>query len=253
MAKKIAIKKQNPAQIAKLILSLLKKNADPKQAKANQRFFKEPVQSYGLRAEAIRSLEKEVYERIKPRWKVEDVIRLGDILVPNPYTEAKVLVALLLQRFVRDLPKSLLFKIENWLSSNYLNNWAAVDSLCPDVLGSLLLKYPEIKENIMKWPKSSNRWLRRAGAVTFIRIARKGQMLDTIYRIAAMLFRDNEDIVQKANGWLLREAGRTDSRRLKKFLLEHGPSIPRTTVRYAIEKFSADERKEILSMTKKLS
>jgi 3-methyladenine DNA glycosylase AlkD len=250
MAKEIKVKKQEPVQIAKLTLSLLKKNADPAQARINQRFFKEPVKSYGLRAEAIRSLGKEVYERIKPHWKVEDVISLGDILAPNPYIEAKVLVALLLHKFSRDLPKSLFFKIEGWLSSDYFNNWAAVDSLCPDVLGSLLLKYPELKERIIKWPKSSNRWLRRAAAVSFIRIARKGRMLGTVYKIAALLFRDDEDIVQKANGWLLKEAGKTDSCRLKDFLLEHGPSVPRTTLRYAIEKFSADERKEILAKTK---
>ncbi len=250
MAKKIRIKKQGPAEIAKLTLSLLKKNADPGQARINQRFFKEPVKSYGLRAEAIRSLGKEIYERIKPQWKVEEVISLGDILAPNPYIEAKVLVALLLHKFSRDLPKSLFFKIKEWLSSDYFNNWAAVDSLCPDVLGSLLLKYPELKESIIKWPKSSNRWLRRAAAVSFIRIARKGRMLDTIYKIAASLFGDDEDIVQKAIGWLLKEAGKTDSCRLKDFLLKHGPSVPRTTLRYAIEKFSAEERRQILAKTK---
>jgi 3-methyladenine DNA glycosylase AlkD len=252
MAKKIGIKKQNPAQIAKLALSLLKKNADPGQARMNQRFFKEPVKSYGLRAEAIRSLEKVVCERIKPQWNVEDVISLADILAANPYIEAKALVALLFRKFSRDLPKSLFFKIEAWLSSDYFNNWAAVDSLCPDVVGSLLLKYPELKERIIKWPNSSNRWVRRAAAASFISLARKGQMLGTIYKIAALLFKDDEDIVQKANGWLLREAGKTDSCRLKDFLLKRGPSIPRTTVRYAIERFNAEERREILGKTRKL-
>jgi 3-methyladenine DNA glycosylase AlkD len=75
-------------------------------------------------------------------------------------------------------------------------------------------------------------------------------MLDTVYKISALLFRDDEDIVQKANGWLLKEAGKTDSCRLKDFLLEHGPRIPRTTLRYAIEKFSVDERRQILAKTK---
>jgi len=252
MDKKIESKKEKPAQIAKLILSLLKEKADPEQAGMNQRFFKEPVKNYGLRAEVIRSLGKEIYERIKRQWKIEEVISLGDILISNPYVEAKILVALLLQKFSRNLPKSLFFKIENWLSSDYLNNWAAVDTLCPDVVGSLLLRYPELKASIIKWPKSSNRWLRRAGAVSFIRMARKGKMLDDVYKISLLLFKDDEDIVQKANGWLLKEAGKSDSRRLRDFLLEHGPNIPRTTLRYAIEKFSADERKEILAQTRKL-
>lgn len=177
---------------------------------------------------------------------------LGDILLPHPYVEAKVIVALLLNKFSRDLLKEVFFKVEEWLSSDYFNNWAAVDVLCPDVVGSLLLKYAELRDKILEWPSSSNKWLRRAAAVSFILIARKGKMLDTVYKIPPLLFRDDEDIVQKANGWLLKEAGKTDSKRLKDFLLEHGPSIPRTTLRYAIEKFNAEERKEILSQTRKL-
>lgn len=250
MDKKIGTKKDKPDKIAKIALSLLKENADSNQAIMSQRFFKEPVKTYGLRANTIRSLAKELYERIKPQWKAEDVIILGDILLPNPYVEAKAVVALLLQRFKRDLPKSLFFKIENWLSSDYLDNWAAVDNLCPDVVGSLLLKFPELRDRILEWPCSSNKWLRRAAAVSFILIARKGMMLDTVYKIPPLLFEDDEDLVQKANGWLLKEAGKTDSCRLEDFLLEHGPNIPRTTLRYAIEKFSADERKQILGKTK---
>jgi 3-methyladenine DNA glycosylase AlkD len=138
-----------------------------------------------------------------------------------------------------------------WDKVDYLNNWAAVDTLCPDVVGSLLLKYPELQASIISWPKSSNRWLRRAAAVSFIRMAREGKMLDAAYKISALLFKDDEDIVQKASGWLLKEAGKSDSRRLRDFLLEHGPKIPRTTLRCAIEKFSADERKEILAKTRK--
>lgn len=252
MDKKIGMKKEEPAKIAKLALTLLKENADPKQARINQRFFKEPVKTYGLRANAMRDVAKQVYEKIKPHWNVEDVIGLGDILLPNPYVEAKVIVALLLNKFSRDLPKELFFKIEDWLSSDYFNNWAAVDSLCPDVVGSLLLKYAELRDKILEWASSSNKWLRRAAAVSFILIARKGKMLDTVYKIPPLLFRDDEDIVQKGNGWLLKEAGKTDSGRLKDFLLEHGPRIPRTTLRYAIEKFDPVERKQILSQTRKM-
>ena len=93
-------------------------------------------------------------------------------------------------------------------------------------------------------------WLRRASAVSFVEHARKGEFLDTAYEVAEKLFPGSEDLVQKANGWLLREAGKTDMDRLEKFLLQFGPEIPRTTLRYAIERFSSEKRKSILIKTK---
>jgi 3-methyladenine DNA glycosylase AlkD len=74
--------------------------------------------------------------------------------------------------------------------------------------------------------------------------------LDPVYRIARKLFSIEDDLIEKANGWLLREAGKTDLARLEKFLLKHGRDIPRTTLRYAIEKFPEAKRIRILKATK---
>ena len=98
----------------------------------------------------------------------------------------------------------------------------------------------------------SNRWTRRASAVTFIIPLRKGEFLDIAYEIATVLIRDKEnDLVQKGNGWMLREAGGADQGRLERFLLEHGPETPRTTLRYAIEKFPPEKRAQLLAKTKR--
>ncbi|MFQ5752402.1 MAG: DNA alkylation repair protein, partial [bacterium] len=103
---------------------------------------------------------------------------------------------------------------------------------------------------IINWRHSQNLWLRRACAVSFVGLARKGEHLETVYEITESLFVDKEDLIQKAIGWLLREAGKTDPKRLTSFLLLHGSRIPRTTLRYAIEKFSEQKRKQILTKTK---
>jgi len=78
-------------------------------------------------------------------------------------------------------------------------------------------------------------------------LARKGQFLDEVYSIAEALLADkSDDLVQKANGWVLREAGKTNPDRLESFLLAHYSNVPRTTLRYAIEKFPPEKRKAIL-------
>ena len=123
--------------------------------------------------------------------------------------------------------------------------------LCPDSVGALLVRFPELVAQIKTWARSPNRWVRRASLVSFIRLARKGDYLDAIYEISASLFADSDDLIQKANGWLLREAGKADRQRLEKFLLQHGPEIPRTTLRYAIERFDEKKRESILLAKRK--
>lgn len=134
--------------------------------------------------------------------------------------------------------------------SNHCNNWAAVDALASWILAPLIQKFPELIPVIKTWASLSNLWVRRASAVSFVPLARKGQYLDTAYDIANALFKYPEDLIHKATGWLLREAGKTDPIRLEAFLLKNGPKIPRTALRYAIERFPKEKRESILTKTK---
>ena len=83
-------------------------------------------------------------------------------------------------------------------------------------------------------------------------LARHGAHIDAAYRVATALHDDEEDLIHKATGWLLREAGQTDRRRLETYLLRHGPRLPRTALRYAIERFPAERRRAILLRTRSL-
>ena len=86
--------------------------------------------------------------------------------------------------------------------------------------------------------------------MTLVLPARRGQYLEAAYELASEHFSDGEDLMHKAIGWLLREAGKTDMPRLKTFLLQHGNSIPRTSLRYAIERFPEGVRRELLLRTR---
>jgi 3-methyladenine DNA glycosylase AlkD len=93
-------------------------------------------------------------------------------------------------------------------------------------------------------------WVRRASIVGLIPRARRGESLDLVYGIAKRLHSDREDLIQKAVGWALREAGKTDPARLEHYLRTNGPAIPRTTLRYAIERFPETKRKALLTDTR---
>jgi 3-methyladenine DNA glycosylase AlkD len=244
------MKKKTPQQIAKNILEFFKKNANPEKAKQAQRFFKEPVKLYGFSTQEIRKFEKELYKVIKSYWNINDAIKLCEILLPHAYLEPKGVTIFILSKYSNDFPSELFLKIKNWLSLNYCNNWATVDYLCFLIMYPLLMKYPELIEKLKEWTESPNRWIRRSSAVSLVKFARKGELLEQVYEISQLLFNDKNDLVQKANGWLLREAGKTDMFRLEKFLLKYGTSIPRTTLRYAIERFNKEKRKNILLKTK---
>ena len=93
----------------------------------------------------------------------------------------------------------------------------------------------------------------RAAAVSLLPPLRQGLPLDLVYAVARALHGDQEDLIQKAAGWMLREAGKVDSPRLERYLSDHGRSIPRTTIRYAIEKMSDVKRRHFLAATRPTS
>jgi 3-methyladenine DNA glycosylase AlkD len=140
--------------------------------------------------------------------------------------------------------------IENWLADDHCANWAATDALCGEVLSPLVRQYPVLITRLKRWSGARNLWVRRASAVGMTHCARRGEHLDDVYAIAESLFKYPEDLIHKAAGWMLREAGKTDPERLENFLLEHGPEIPRTALRYSIERFSPEKRKILLEKTR---
>jgi 3-methyladenine DNA glycosylase AlkD len=224
--------------------------ADPVKARGVERYFRETIKCYGVAAADIHALAADLYADVKPTWAAEDAIALCDILFADRRLEAKGVAALILGRFKKSAPTSLFAKVKGWLAADRLDSWASVDVLCPDVMGAFLERHPAYVDRIKAWAFHPNRWVKRAALVSFIKLARKPGFLPAIYDISASVFDVDDDLVQKANGWLLREAGKADAVRLETFLRRHGPSIPRTTLRYAIERFPEAKRRALLLATK---
>ena len=240
----------DPKSIAREALSLLRKRADPRRARGVQAYFKEPVRAFGVAAPGMRGLAAELYQRVKAEWTVDDATALCDLLFQRPELEAKGVAMLILQRYRKSYPESLFDRVHVWLADNRLDSWASVDGLCPDVLGTLLIGNPRLVARLVPWTRSDNRWVRRASIVAFLLPVRRGQLVGEAYAMAERHFDSGDDLIHKATGWLLREAGKRDMGTLEKFLLRHGPRIPRTALRYAIERFAPARRRQLLIRTR---
>lgn len=239
-----------PQAVARKALEQLAAMADPERARQVQKYFKETVRSFGVASPAVRALAGELFLAVKKDWSYDRARRLCAILFPRPELEAKGVAALILARYKKDFPPELCGQVKEWLAKDYLDNWASVDIFCPEVMGTLLLRYPELVKEIRTWPGHANRWVKRASIVSFLKLLKNPEYLDIVYEQAPALFPVADDLVQKANGWVLREAGKRDMPRLERFLLAHGPAVPRTTLRYAIERFPETRRRELLLRTR---
>jgi 3-methyladenine DNA glycosylase AlkD len=182
-------------------------------------------------------------------WTLADARRFAGALIVRPELEAKALGIVLLGRFRREFDRALLTDARRWLE-RCCHDWASTDALCGDVVAPLLVAQPGLRVALRTWRRSPHLYVRRASAVGLIGLARRGHDLDEVYTAARALASDDHHLIQKAVGWMLREAGKTDPARLERFLRAHGRRLGRTSVRYAIERFPARKRRELLNATK---
>jgi 3-methyladenine DNA glycosylase AlkD len=135
---------------------------------------------------------------------------------------------------------------ERWLG-DYVSNWAHTDSIAPHVFGELLEKYPSLTESIFEWTKSDNRWMRRASAVTYVLHARHGKFHEEIFRTADALLGDEDDMVRKGVGWMLKCASQADESAVVSYLMKNRDRTSRLVLRYATEKVSPKNRELVLA------
>ena len=201
---------------------------------------------------AVRRLAREIVSQHRETWTVDDAVALADILMRDRHLEVKGLGVEVVARYRGELKPRHLPLFKRWLARNDSSNWATTDALCGALIGPLLLAHSALVPEVAGWSRHRNMWVRRASAVALIPSARKGLALKAAYDVTRRLHADGEDLIQKAVGWLLREAGKADPPRLERYLRANGPNIPRTSVRYAIERFTLQKRRALLVATRGL-
>ena len=197
----------------------------------------------------MRTLARSICLAQREQWTVDDAVRFADALMPNRYLEVKSVGLEVLAGFRKEFRPSLLARCKTWLARDYSANWATTDAMCGIVIGPLLLKHPALVPQLRAWAGHKNMWVRRASIVGLLKPMRVGRTIDQVYATARRLHPDRNDLIHKAVGWALRDAGKIDPVRLERYLRANVGVIPRTTFRYAIERFSPRLRKELLALS----
>ncbi|MFH1378168.1 MAG: DNA alkylation repair protein [Planctomycetota bacterium] len=223
----------------------LKDNSDDAVRQSSLRFFKEKIKLYGVKTAVVTQIAKTRFKDIEHLDKRE-IFELCDTLWTSGYLEESFIAC----NWAYALRKSYQptdFKIfETWVNDN-VSNWASCDTLCNHTIAAFVEQFPDTLKTLKRWALSDNRWTRRASAVTLIIPARNGMFLDDIFEIADILLTDADDLVQKGYGWMLKAASEAHPDDVFNYVMRNKAVMPRTALRYAIEKMSKDKRAQAMA------
>ncbi len=223
----------------------LRRHADAGVRESGQRYFREPVELYGVKTATVSDIARRTFRKLGKIPK-EEVFGLCEELWKSGMME-EGFVACKWVYEVRSHYQPGDFQIfEQWVAG-YVTNWAACDSFCNHPVGSFTMMYPVFLDNLKGWTGSPNRWMRRASAVSLIVPARKGMFLPEIFDMATLLLTDRDDMVQKGYGWMLKSASQAHQQAVFDFVLGHRKEMPRTALRYAIEKMPEEMKRKAMA------
>lgn len=223
---------------------------DPSQVEGLSRFFKTGKGQYGEGDKFLGIKVPVTREVVKSCWQQTSFDDL-ETCIASEYHEMRLAALLTLVQIFKHAKKNHSLQqqcIDFYLShTEFINNWDLVDLSCYELLGTWLLdKDRTLLYDLARDGKTI--WEQRIGMVSTMQFIRHNQLDDT-YAIAEIFLakpKPLHDLLQKAVGWLLREAGKRDERRLKSWLSVQYKAMPRTMLRYAIEKFSEEERRAFM-------
>ena len=220
--------------LAQRIRDELQQNASAEKKESGERFFKEPVKLYGVTVPTVTRLARAYIGEIKQMSK-HDVFSLCEELWRSGYMEEAFVACTWSHTIHRSYQPEDMEVFRRWVSE-YVTNWATCDTLCNHSVGDLVDAYPGLVDELKRWATSENRWMRRAAAVSLIVPARRGRFLEDVFAIADILLLDRDDLVQKGYGWMLKAASEAHPEEVFNYVLNHKAVMPRTALRYAIEK-----------------
>ncbi len=223
----------------------LKKHVDRKYRDGAKAYFKEPIKIYGVRAPIVRKISQAYFTKVRKEPKRE-IFRLCEELLKSGYGEERAIAFDLAFRVRRHTTPSDFGVFESWLKK-HVSDWAACDDLCCHALGELIFRFPRFLPKVRKWARSDNRWFRRASAVVLIYSVRRDRNIEALYEIADALLMDEDEMVQKGCGWMLKEVSNLHPQEVFDYVMEHKTIMSRTALRYAIEKLPPAMKKEAMA------
>ncbi len=224
----------------KTIQSRLESLADEPTAGILRRFFKTGPGEYG-EGDRFRGIRVPVLRKLCREFRHVGVEVISELL-DSPWHEDRMLALLLLIERYQSSSESGREALYHFYCSrtDRINNWDLVDVTCPHIVGRHL--HTRDRSPLYRFVESSNLWERRIAIVSTFHFIRDNDFSDTI-ALAERLLADPEELLHKATGWMLREVGKRDQPLLEAFLEEYATAMPRTMLRYSIERLPEEERK----------
>ena len=226
------------------IRAALESRVDTAYKSGAERYFKEPINILGVRLPEIRRVSREFYPEVKKLPKHELLGICEDLLETGIGEEATIAFDWAWRRKSQYEPGDFA-RFESWVE-RYVANWGHCDDISCHSIGFMLHKWPKMAENMLRWAKSRNRWLRRSSAVSLIYPVRREILIDEAFGVADILVEDDDDLVRKGYGWLLKEVGNAHPERVYEYVTTNIERMPRVAFRYAIEKLPDEMRKKAM-------
>ena len=234
-----------PAYIADHIRRLIKDGGSAPHSTEVQHFFKEEVQSRGWYTAELRKVAVRLRRAILHEQGFDFLVQVADQLFAGEVLEEKNIAVMLLENQTAKCGKREFALFDSWLGR--ISSWADHDALVHYLIAPMVAAKPARTKQVFRWAKSASRWRRRAACVALIRGAREKQFFPEIVRLSEMLLKDEDDMVQKGLGWLLRETAKFDRKRTVPYLMKIRARAPRLVLRTACETLPAATRKRVLS------
>lgn len=233
------MKMSKSTSLSSIIIREFNSHSNKNQAKNLTRFFKCELGDYGY-GDKFLGIKVPQTRSLVNKYKNNILIKDLVVLIKSPIHEIRLFALLSLieisKRSEEDLSRTVKFYFE-YIS--YVNNWDLVDLSAPHILGKYYLNSSHIK--LIQMSKSKNLWIKRISILATFAFIRTNQFKTTI-RISEILIHDDHDLIHKAVGWMLREMGKRDTNTLRIFLDKYAHKMPRTMLRYSIEKFPLNIR-----------
>ena len=238
-----AKKTSKPSATMRSLVAELRAASDPVKAAGQARFFKTGKGEYG-EGDIFIGITVPALRKIARRHRELPLSGIEKMLASKIHEHRAVALEILVAQYARgaesDRAKIAAFYLRN---TARINNWDLVDGSCREILGQHLKT--RSRAVLLRLVRSKSLWERRIAMVSSMTLVWEGELEDA-FAIATLLLDDSHDLIHKAVGWVLREAGIVDRKRLVEFLRTHYARMPRTALRYAIEHFSAEERQRML-------
>ncbi len=237
-------RKITPRYIADHIRRVLKDGGSAPHSEDVQHFFKEVIKSRGWYTAELRKFAVRFRRSIIRERGMDFLVQVADQLFSGRILEEKVMAVFLLEKQTKNFGANEFQLFASWLDR--VTSWADHDALAHYLLAPMVAAEPARCRQVCLWTKSRNRWRRRAACVALIRGAREQLFFQQIVRLSNQLLEDEDDMVQKGLGWLLRETAKADPKRTVPYLKKIRKNAPRLVLLTACETLPVAARRQVL-------